>query len=228
MYSDEEFILVSTGTWCISMNPFNHSPLTPEQLQQDCLAYLSVQEKPVKSSRFFLGHIHDVNVKKLAKAFGLKKKAYKAVCANDQILQPLFARLAGDRTFFKEGVPEDYIDESVDSTSFENFEEAYHYLMADLVDLVAESIHLIIGETDHTRNIYISGGFSKNPIFLKGLASRFADKHVFTSEIPNATSLGAALVLLKGLYPDDHHEVDIGLKIIKKGSEKTSRTMKPA
>ncbi|HDR68247.1 MAG TPA: carbohydrate kinase, partial [Bacteroidaceae bacterium] len=29
--SKEPFILVSTGTWCISMNPFNHSPLTAEE-----------------------------------------------------------------------------------------------------------------------------------------------------------------------------------------------------
>ncbi len=228
MHSEEEFILVSTGTWCISMNPFNHSPLTPEQLQKDCLAYLSFQQKPVKSSRFFLGHIHDKNVKKIAKAFGLKKKAYKAVCPNDQILQPLFAREAGDRKFFKKGVPEKYIDNSVDLSGFENFDEAYHYLMADLVDLTAESINLILGENDKTRNLYISGGFSKNEIFLKGLANRFRDKEVFTSEIPNATSLGAALVLLKGIEPELHPEVDIGLNIIDEGFEKASTSMKSA
>jgi sugar (pentulose or hexulose) kinase len=32
---DEPFILVSTGTWCINLNPFNHSPLTQYELQQD-------------------------------------------------------------------------------------------------------------------------------------------------------------------------------------------------
>ncbi len=34
---NEPFILLSTGTWCISLNPFNSSPLTEEELKQDCL-----------------------------------------------------------------------------------------------------------------------------------------------------------------------------------------------
>jgi len=37
VYSQDEFILVSTGTWCISMNPFNTEQLTAEQLKKDCL-----------------------------------------------------------------------------------------------------------------------------------------------------------------------------------------------
>jgi len=212
MHSDEEFILISTGTWCISMNPFNHSPLTPEQLQQDCLEYLSVYQKPVKSSRFFLGHIHDVNVKNLTIAFGLDEKAYKHVCLDDEILQPLLSREAGDRMFFKEGMTKDFTDHSIDHGDFQNFEQGYHQLIADLVDLTAESINLIIGEKDNTKNLYITGGFSKNDIFLEGLACRFRNKKVFTSDIPNATSLGAALVLIKGLDPGFHPRIDIGLK----------------
>ena len=33
----EPFVLISTGTWCISLNPFNSEALTTEELQQDCL-----------------------------------------------------------------------------------------------------------------------------------------------------------------------------------------------
>src|SRR5262249_19662768 len=35
----DPFILLSTGTWNIAFNPFNHEPLTPEELKQDCLCY---------------------------------------------------------------------------------------------------------------------------------------------------------------------------------------------
>ena len=31
----EPFILLSTGTWCISLNPFNKTPLTNDELKQD-------------------------------------------------------------------------------------------------------------------------------------------------------------------------------------------------
>jgi sugar (pentulose or hexulose) kinase len=59
--------------------------------------------------------------------------------------------------------------------------------------------------------MYISGGFSKNPIFLKLLASRFPDKNIYTSEVANATSLGAAMVLWKGIDADFNPSVDLGL-----------------
>ena len=62
--------------------------------------------------------------------------------------------------------------------------------------------------------MYISGGFSKNPIFLKLIASRFPHKRVYTSEIANATSLGAALVLWKGIDAGFNPVIDLGLTSI--------------
>jgi len=41
------------------MNPFNTEILTAEQLDKDCLCYISINRKPVKSSRLFLGHLHE-------------------------------------------------------------------------------------------------------------------------------------------------------------------------
>jgi sugar (pentulose or hexulose) kinase len=52
----EPFVLLSTGTWCISLNPFNDSPLTEEELKKDCLCYLSHTGRPVKASRLFSGN----------------------------------------------------------------------------------------------------------------------------------------------------------------------------
>jgi len=212
MNSSEEFILVSTGTWCISMNPFNSEPLTADQLKKDCLAYMSIQQKPVKSSRLFMGKIHDVNVERLNDLYGVDKSAYKTVALNEDLIRSLNQKSSGNRVFFHGGVPEDYVDTAIDKETFESFEEAYHQLLIDLVDLTEESIDLIISKEDSTKNIYISGGFAKNPIFLKLIASRFPDKKVYTSEVANATSLGAALVLWKGIEPEFDPGIDLGLK----------------
>ena len=73
----EPFVLISTGTWCITMNPFNETPLTKAELEADCLCYLSVQQTPVKASRLFMGHIHDVNLKHIAAHFGVEPKAFE-------------------------------------------------------------------------------------------------------------------------------------------------------
>src|ERR1700744_3564714 len=49
----EPFLQLSTGTWCVSLNPFNDPPLTAAQLDQDCLCSLSYQGTPVKAARLF-------------------------------------------------------------------------------------------------------------------------------------------------------------------------------
>lgn len=63
------FLLLSTGTWCIALNPFNQAPLTPEELSQDCLCYLSYEGRPVKASRLFAGHEHEQAVQRLGLDF---------------------------------------------------------------------------------------------------------------------------------------------------------------
>jgi len=214
MHSQDEFILVSTGTWCISMNPFNNEALTADQLKQDCLAFLSIHQKPIKSSRLFLGRIHDVNVKRLNKLYGADDSDYKSVSLDKGMIRALRQKSKGQRVFFHGGVPEDHVDLSIGKETFGNFEEAYHQLLMDLVDLTVKSIDLIISKEDRTKNIYISGGFSKNPIFLTLIASSFPDKCVYTSEIANSTSLGAALVLWKGIDASKNPVIDLGLKSI--------------
>jgi sugar (pentulose or hexulose) kinase len=213
--TEEEFILISTGTWCISMNPFNEEALTAEELNKDCLAFLSIRQKPVKSSRFFMGRIHDENVKRLSGLFGENDSAYKTVCLDEEIIRALRLKSGGAPVFFKNGVPDSYVDRSVKKESFSNFSEAYHQLLMDLVQLVKESIDLVFSSTDHARNIYISGGFSKNQIFLKLIASHYPAKAVYASEVSNASSLGAALVLWKGIDPGVYPTVDLNLKAVK-------------
>jgi sugar (pentulose or hexulose) kinase len=210
----EEFILISTGTWCIFMNPFNTEPLTTEQLRKDSLCYMSVNQQQVKSSRLFLGHIHDVNVERLNKHFGVDENRYKAVHADADIVNRL---LAGNRhhLFFSKGVPESFVDSSVDPGLFRSFEEAYHQLVYDLVGIGMESLKLIIPTDDHTRVVYISGGFARSELFVRFLATFLPDKKVYTSEIDNATALGAAMVVYESAFGKPVPAMDLGLKACK-------------
>lgn len=187
----EKFILVSTGTWCISMNPYNYEPLKAEELEQDCLCYLSIDEKPVKSSRLFLGHIHDVNVSRLTEFFGVSEGAYKQVKTDLSIMKKHFS---GEKcVFFKDGMSDDYIDDYVDLAQFKDFAEAYHRLMFDLTRLNVEKINLVLTCDDNVQRIYVSGGFARNEIYVILLAGFFPNKDVFTSEVDNSSALGAAL-----------------------------------
>jgi hypothetical protein len=173
---------------------------------------MSIQQKPVKSSRFFLGHIHDVNVERLAGYFNVDNNAYKTLDMDEEILDKCMK--GGKRVFFGGGMPEDYIDRTADLGRFNSFTEAYHQFITDLTNLTADSIDLVITPEDQTQNLYVTGGFAKNPLFTTILASRFHGKKTYTSEVANATSLGAAIVLWRCFGLEGEPELDLGLQLI--------------
>ena len=208
--TSEEFILISTGTWCIFMNPFNTEPLTMEQLRKDCLCYMSVNQQQVKSSRLFLGHIHDVNVERLNAHFGVDANLYKKIKPDMSIVSRLLASDA--RVFFKNALPADYIDTTVDPGKFGTFEEAYHQLVHDVISLAMESLDLIIPANDKTKVVYVSGGFARSELFVRFLATRLPDKKVYTSEVDNATALGAAMVVWESAFGGKMPRMDLSLK----------------
>ncbi|MEN8122217.1 MAG: FGGY family carbohydrate kinase [Bacteroidota bacterium] len=209
--SDKNFVLISTGTWCVNMNPFNNTPLTKHELEKDCLNYMTYDQKPVKSSRVFLGHIHDVNVKQLTEHFNIPNDSYKTVELDRTLLPNVYHDKKSEKEFFKSGIPDNHIDTSVNYNNFTTFEHAYHQLIIDLALIISESINLIISGKDKIENLYITGGFARNKIFTTMIAIVFRDKSVYISEIDNATSLGAALVLNKNA----NNNINLGLSQVK-------------
>jgi len=210
--SDKKFMLLSTGTWCILMNPFNEEPLTADQLRKDTLCYLSVQQKQVKSSRLFLGHIHDVNTNKLSKHFNLPEDQYKKTKPNEHLISALLLKNNNSGRFFSKAVPADYIDNEIELNSFSSFEEAYHQLVVDLTSLALDSLALVTTVKDNTTEIIVSGGFARNEIFLRMLATKLNHKKVYVSEIDNSTALGAALTVWDAAFDTPIPTLDLGLK----------------
>lgn len=210
---NEPFILISTGTWCILMNPFNSEPLTLEQLKNDSLCYLSAQQKQVKSSRLFMGHIHDVNAARIAEHFNIGKDFYKEIALNESLLALIIREKR--KIFFRNGMPENYIDNTVDLKQFKSINEAYHQLVFDLTTLALNSLQLILPANDNTKSVFVSGGFCRNEIFTRLLASLIPDKKVFSSEIDNSTALGAAMVIWEEVFDRPCPLVNLGLREIK-------------
>jgi len=195
-----KFLLISTGTWCINMNPFNSEKLTVDQLDRDCLCYMSVTREPVKSSRIFLGNMHENAVKMLNTHFHTTDDFFRNVKFDQDLLDMLAKRYSGDRrAFFISGPGSREFRERIDLFDFKSYDEAYHQLMRELTELAIESIKLILPLDDDTENLYITGGFAKNKIFLKLMARAFTNKRVYTSVINNATALGAALAIMNSV-----------------------------
>ncbi|HEY5824517.1 MAG TPA: FGGY family carbohydrate kinase [Cyclobacteriaceae bacterium] len=190
----EPFILISTGTWCISLNPFNHFPLTDEELKKDCLCYLSYEGKPVKASRLFAGHEHEEQIKRIASHFHQKDDFYKNVDYNEALALNLKKQTNPlSEKEFQGGIHSSAFVQRIMS-SFNSAEEAYHQLIIDIIDQQVISTKLVLKMITVNR-IFVDGGFSKNPVYMNLLASDLPDLKVYGASVAQASALGAALVL---------------------------------
>jgi sugar (pentulose or hexulose) kinase len=206
----EPFILISTGTWCISMNPFNNAPLTVSELKQDCLCYLSYQGRPVKASRLFAGHEHGVQTARLAAHFHKDADYHKTVAFDREIILHLEGlppggpedRAAGGRAADSraaderatDATPGGFVFGQRDLSHFRTYEEAYHRLLMDIMALQVSSTQLVLQGTD-VKRIFVDGGFGRNQVYMHLLAAAFAHIEVFAASIPQATAIGAALAI---------------------------------
>ena len=193
----EPFVLISTGTWCVSMNPFNNSPLTPEELQYDCLNFMQYKGKAVKASRLFAGYEHEQQVKRLADYFQVPVDQYVRVAYRADLIA-LLREKASQVTTEKDAKGQQMISmqgslfNERDLSEFASYEEAYHQLMLDIISQQLISTQLVLANSP-VRRLFVDGGFGKNPIYMNLLATAFPDIDVYAASVAQASALGAAL-----------------------------------
>ena len=193
---NDPFILISTGTWCISLNPFNHESLTIDELNNDCLCYISYKGVPVKASRLFAGYEHEKQTQFLSEYYQVHHDYYKTVKFDSQIIARIYksqlALKSSATAHQKESTSfSDFV--RCDLSSFKNYTEAYHNLIFDIVRKQIHSTRLIITKSNNIKRIFVDGGFSNNEIYMNLLADAFPELDVFGASIPQASALGSAL-----------------------------------
>jgi L-fuculokinase len=162
----EPFVLISTGTWSISMNPFNTCPLTIEELKEDVLCFLTFEGKPIKAARLFLGREHDEEVEKLAKKYKIDKK-----------------------TILKSELIENDAQSNIN-----DYQTDYNKFMHSLVKRQLEALQHIIHNSP-VKKVFVDGGFSKNTIFMRLLTKEHPEIEFYAAEVAQASALGAALII---------------------------------
>ena len=178
------FVLISTGTWNISLNPFNDRPLTFEELEQDCLCYISFQGNPVKASRLFAGNEHEEFCASLAEKYKLLPDFFKNIAFDENILNDI---------------------------QTDSWEGAYYLFIKNLIDKQVKSTDLILNG-DNVKQIFVDGGFARNEIFMKLLSAHYSEMEVYAAEVAQASALGAALVLHDYWNPQAMPEQLVSLK----------------
>ena len=191
----EPFVLISSGTWCISLNPFTDAPLTVEELEHDCLCYLQYSGRPVKASRLFAGQEHEDEVKRIAAHFGQDPIRYRSISYNPDLI----ARLRSEESPSAGWTSKKLVTHSVfgtrDLSRFRTDEEAYHQLILDIIQRQIASTNLVLHPS--IKRIFVDGGFSRNQIYMNLLAAAFPGLEVFATSMAQATALGAALAIHK-------------------------------
>ncbi|WP_248722513.1 FGGY-family carbohydrate kinase [Seonamhaeicola sp. ML3] len=185
------FVLVSTGTWSISLNPFVDTPLTLEDINSDCINYMRINGKPVKSSRLFLGNEYKVQVAKLSEKFSKDDDYHKTVAFNYET----YARINSDFKYsFKwESIEHKNMPEQT-NYNYSTFEDAYHHLMLELVKLQVENIERI-ADLEKIDRLYVDGGFSDNDIYIKLLSHYLRGMKLRTTKASLGSALGAAIAI---------------------------------
>lgn len=186
------FILISTGTWCISLNPYNQETLTKEELKQDCLCYMHFKGKAVKASRIFAGNEHEKQLKRIAEHFDRAAYLFKHLKFNPGLILKLGTKIPENQN-----VQTEFSEVSAFGARnldlFQTAEEAYHQLLIDLVKQQVYSTKLILNEG--VRRIFVDGGFGKNAIYMHLLATSLPDIEVYASSVSQATAIGTALAI---------------------------------
>lgn len=200
----EPYILISTGTWSISLNPFNQSPLTNQELMQDCLCYMSYQGTPIKASRLFAGNEHEQAIKKLAANYNQALDDYKKIKFNTVIYKKIIElseQILSENELLAQPIAANKISniiplKQVLSEAFNklSYEEAYHAILFNIIQQQVISTNLVLNNTE-VNQIFVDGGFSNNSVFMHFLAAAYPNKKVFAATLSQASSLGAAMAI---------------------------------
>jgi len=194
--SKEPFILLSTGTWSICLNPFNDTSLTKDELKQDCLCYMQADGQKVKASRLFMGNEYNNWINKLSLHFGVDDTYHKKVVFDKALYQK--AKNTSSTLVYWTSI--DHSDNEIakmanmDLSWFDSFEEGYHHLMKELVQLQVDKIQLVITGAD-VKKICIDGGFVDNNFFLNILSEKLSSFEILPSLMPLGSAMGAVLAL---------------------------------
>ncbi len=191
------FLLLSTGTWCIAMNPFDEEPLSAIELKNDVLCFLQGNGKPVKAARLFAGNTHEIQIKRLQEHFQASPTQYKSVEFNASYLEVLDNQMKNIPSV--EQAHMDYLVNCAfnvrDLNKFPTYELAYMQLMIDLACQQIFSLRFLLKEDTLVTKILVDGGFSKNPLYMNFLVHAFPAFEIYGAEVAQASSLGAALMM---------------------------------
>ena len=220
----QKFVLASTGTWCVFMYPGAEFRPRREDVYRDVLYYIDAFSRPVRSARFKGGYEFEYYADLISRMFQVPASSFLDMDVNEKTFEELLrakrlfviptltpgsgqfprskGRIVGREEFSKD------------------LKIAYHALNASMAVQTYFALKAML-EEERGLKVTVVGGFSKNPMYLKMLATmlRSLGIKVFKTEYEDLTSLGTAVtakIAYEGIAPGevDREVIDKALKEI--------------
>lgn len=194
---EERFMVISTGTWSIVLNPFSDELLSSDDLKKDCLQFMQIDGGPVRASRLFLGKEHELQTKKLSGYFLKDPEYYKGI-KFDEILYRKLKKM--NLNIFNFTELDNFRQGRTDLTLFDDYKTAYHQLIFELVKRQVISFKLALGKSKNIETVFIVGGFGKNELYCKMLSDYLPQFQFKKANLSSGSALGAAIVINKDKF----------------------------
>ena len=194
------FLLISTGTWSICLNPFSAGVITEQDYHADIVYYLRSDGNPVKASRLFLGKEYQFQVKYLCHIFNKNLQQPIKVKFDPSIMHSL-AKIPS-HLFAFQYISRPHNPSETNLMGLTSFEIAYHQLMKELVALQIRKIELARDDLP-VRQVFVDGGFADNAVFLALLSRGMPELRFIKSLSAAGTALGAAMTISENPMPRD-------------------------
>ena len=196
------FILNSTGTWCVIMNPVEKYGFEPDELGKVVFFNISAFGTPIKTAIFLGGMEFETWSKLIFKHHGRSdfphwnEGLYRLILKEKKIfLLPELTQGSGQFPSSRARITEDgknyYFDEVMPAPCFDDYEKAFAVLRISLVMQVLTALER--AGIKNGNEVYTEGGFRKDPAYNLLLSSALAGNKVFLTDINEASALGAAM-----------------------------------
>ena len=207
----QDFVLNSTGTWCVAMHPVENVTFEDDEIGKTVFYNLSFQSRPVKTSILMGGLEYETYTDVLMARHGrddwpdYRPEMYRDILSNPRtFILPTVVPGTGQfpdsvaRVIDGEDVfpVADIIEASETGgsrwpTAFESYEAGF--ALANLSLAIQTRIALQrVGLTPGTE-VFIEGGFRRNPNYGALLGALLPENPVFITALEEATGFGAAL-----------------------------------
>ena len=219
--TEGDFMLNSTGTWCVAMHPETKAQLKPEDIGKTVFYNLSVNNSPVKTAIFLGGlefqtwteYLQGLHGRTDYPEFNNELAQHCISECKDFILpgvvqgagqypQSVAALVTNNSLYLLQDLRGLGLNEVPEI--LQSYEKAYTVLLLSLAlhtKAAFEQAGLTHGsvESRNGQPIYIEGKFRETRGYTILLASLFPGNPVYTTEVQEATSYGAALLGWAGL-----------------------------